>query len=135
MTEAELHRSVVKWLRMLYWRVPVIWFSVPNNPRSRAAGRRLKEQGMLAGAPDLVFLWGGDIPEGEAVDPAEGYWVMPGSLLIELKRPESYKVREGKLSPAQRIFKAAAARAGVPYMIARSIVDCEAALKDRGLIR
>ena len=134
MTEAELHRSVVKWLRMLCWLVPVIWFSVPNNPRSRAAGRRLKEQGMLAGAPDLVFLWGGDIPEGESVDPAEGYWVMPGSLLIELKRPKSRDTTAGRLSPAQRIFQTAAARAGVPYMIARSIVDCEGALKDRGLI-
>jgi hypothetical protein len=124
MTESELHRGIVKWLRMIHWRVPVIWFSVPNNPRSRVAGARLKAEGMLAGAPDLVFMWG--------VDPAP-VW-QPGVLLIELKRPKSYDTTAGKLSTSQKTFQAACETAGVPYEIARSIDDCERLLKDRGLI-
>jgi hypothetical protein len=128
MTEAELHRSVVKWLRMLYWRVPVIWFSVPNSPRSRTAGHRLKAEGMLAGAPDLVFLWN---VRGQGIDANAAANV----LLIELKRPKSRDTTAGRLSQPQRIFQAGCEHAGVPYMIARSISDCEAALKERGLIK
>lgn len=132
MTEAELHRSIVKWLRMVHWRIPVIWFSVPNNPRSRVAGQRLKAEGMLSGAPDLVFLWnawdkrGGSMPLNATT--------AANTLLIELKRPKSYGTTAGKLSRNQKTFQAACETAGVPYVIARSIDDCERVLKERGLI-
>ena len=56
MTEAELQEHVVHLMRA-YGRPEVCWFAVANGEqRSRSVGARLKRQGVIAGAPDMVFL-------------------------------------------------------------------------------
>ena len=56
MTEERLQESVVHLMRA-YGRPDVCWFAVPNGEqRRRSTGARLKRQGVIAGAPDMVFL-------------------------------------------------------------------------------
>lgn len=55
MTEEHIHEAIVKYLR---WVLPSGWdvWHIPNNPRSKIAGARLKKLGMKAGAPDIMIL-------------------------------------------------------------------------------
>ncbi len=55
--EAAIQRAVCAHLRQR--GVPgLLWFHVPNAPRSARAGAELKRQGMLAGVSDLLLLHG-----------------------------------------------------------------------------
>ena len=55
--EHKLQSACVKWFRLQYPKYSNVLFAIPNgakrNPRS---GRWYKEEGMLAGAPDMVLL-------------------------------------------------------------------------------
>ena len=103
-SESQIQRAFVEWLR---WQAPrdVIWFSVPNNPRSKITGARLKAEGMRAGAPDMVFI----LPSGRAA-------------CIEFKTPT------GRLSAEQRHFATGCEIMGVPYAVCRSSDEAIAAL-------
>ena len=80
--------------------------AVPNGgPRSARQGKRLKDEGMLAGYPDLIIDY-----------PAHGY---PG-LRIETKR-----VEKGVISPEQRRVIRALRSAGYAVAVARG---CDEAL-------
>ena len=59
MTEYEIHTALVQHLRLLA-NPEAVWFHVPNSPRNQIQGARLKRMGMLAGAPDLIFLHNGE---------------------------------------------------------------------------
>lgn len=55
-TEFELQAAIVQHLR-LRQRPKTFWFAVPNGEyRSKTTARRLKRQGVVRGAPDLVIL-------------------------------------------------------------------------------
>lgn len=53
--EGLIQRAIIEHLRIRADK-RVIYFSIPNSPRSKVAGGRLKAMGMLAGAPDLCFV-------------------------------------------------------------------------------
>lgn len=53
--EELIQRAIIDHLRIRADK-RVIFFSIPNSPRSKVAGGRLKAMGMLAGAPDLCFV-------------------------------------------------------------------------------
>lgn len=73
---------------------------VPNNPRSKIAGARLKRLGMLAGAPDLMILR----------PAARCAW-------IEVKPEGEY------LSQGQKDFRDWCKAQGHPWAVCRSIDD------------
>lgn len=108
--EAGFQREVVE--RLNRYRLPCLWFHVPNGGRrSRLEAAIFKGLGVKAGVADFIFLWGG------------------GCGCIELK------AGRGSLSDAQRDFRANCERLGVPYVVARSLTDIDAALAAWGLIR
>lgn len=86
-------------------------FAVPNGERRDAkTGAKLKGQGVLAGAPDLVFAHNGVI------------------AFIEVKKPSG-----GRLSPAQKRFQEKCAEERLPYAVVRGTADLAAFLRDIGV--
>jgi hypothetical protein len=54
-TEAEIHRAVIEHIE-LRGAAGLVYFHVPNAPRSAIAGRKLKDLGMRAGVSDLIMV-------------------------------------------------------------------------------
>lgn len=74
--------SLFLWWKLQYRDHPALLFAIPNGgARDRITGKRLKEEGVMAGIPDICLSW-----------PCGGYH----GLFIELKRQ-----RGGKVSKAQ----------------------------------
>ena len=94
--ETQIQRAFVEWLR---WNETdkLIWYSIPNSPRNKVAGARLKAEGMRAGSPDMGFV----LPNGEAA-------------FIE------FKTTEGRLSGDQRAFRKKCLAMGVRHAVCRS---------------
>jgi hypothetical protein len=104
MREEPIHVSIVTYLRTT---LPKDWvvMHTPNNPRSEAAGARLKRMGMIAGWPDITLL--GVIP---------GRW-QPFMGFLEVKAPK------GALRPAQKECHRSLQSLGFPVAVVRSIED------------
>lgn len=101
--EEILQRSLVEYLRLVADK-DCIWLHIPNGEaRSKATGGRLKAMGLLAGAPDLMFL----LPDASV-------------CFLELKRPG------GTSSAAQVAFAERCERIGVPVV---TVSDIDTALR------
>jgi hypothetical protein len=91
----------------------IVALHIPNEgKRSAVAGRMLRAEGMIAGAPDLLLL----------ADNGRTGWL-------------EVKAANGRLSDAQRAFHALLTRKGHRVAVVRSVDDAEAALRDWGWIR
>jgi hypothetical protein len=100
--ESRLQAACVRWFRLQYPRH--ILYAIPNGgARNKITGKILKDEGVLAGVPDLFLMSSND--KG-----AHG-------LYIEMK------TRDGVLSPAQKEFCAAAMLAGYACVVARSLEE------------
>lgn len=103
MDEHRLQQACVRWFRLQYPALRDVLVAVPNGGRRDAVtGARLKAEGVVAGASDLVLL-----------KPNRFY----GSLCIEMKTPR------GRQSPAQRDWQEAVEAAGDKYVVCRSLED------------
>ena len=105
-------------------KLKCVWFHVPNeyvvaNCLDKARIRKRQCQGMIAGAPDLIFAQG-----IEDLDGNKFYSVM----FIELK------TETGRLSDKQKLFKEWTENSGIPYIIAKSWNDVYNALIQRHFI-
>jgi len=110
--EDVIQRHVVTWLRWVGPRLKAIWFHVPNGGgRSAIEAAIFKGLGVTAGAPDLVFLWGG------------------GCACMEVK------AEDGRLSPGQVAFREACEQRGIPYAVVRNIDEAQTAVTGWGLIK
>lgn len=90
----------------------VRFFAVPNGgKRSKTEAAIMKGLGVRAGVPDIAVLW--VCNKGQ---PHVGF--------IEVKSGD------GRLSPAQEEFRDWCALAEVPWVLARSVADVQAALKE-----
>jgi hypothetical protein len=108
--EEALQRRVVNFLR--YVSPLALWFHVPNGGgRSKAEAGIMKAMGARAGVPDLIFLL-----------PSE-----PWRAAIELKTDT------GKLSAAQRAWRADSDALGVPFAVARSVLEVDTLLRGWGV--
>jgi elongation factor P hydroxylase len=111
MSEAYLQTHVCK-LLTAYARPEVCWWACPNGEqRSAKTGQRLKQQGVKAGAPDLMFVVGG------------------GFYGLELK------TEVGLMSPKQHVFREDLMRAGGTYHVARGLEQAIARLIEMGVFR
>ena len=108
-TEFEIHKALVKHLRVRA-RPDVVWFHVPNAPRNKIQGARLKAMGMLAGAPDLIFLH-----QGKA-------------FALELKSKTGIRVRPSK-------FCSRWLAAGGNYCLENSLDGALSCLEHWGIIK
>lgn len=56
MTEHDTQRLLVAWFRDRYPHLAAVFFAIPNGGhRNPATGRKLKEEGVLSGIPDLML--------------------------------------------------------------------------------
>lgn len=101
--EDAIQRGIVNWLRTVLPRAIVL--HIPNAPRSKITGARLKGLGMLKGAPDLLVC----LPEGRGV-------------FFEVKS------EKGRATPEQKDFAGACEMLGWHWFLVRSIEDARACL-------
>lgn len=109
MSEATLQRSIIKHLDAVL-PTSIRAVHVMNNPRSPIHGKRMKDQGMRAGVPDIMLIR------------SHGY-----VAFLEVK------TAKGRLSEPQRDWADWLASNQVPYAVVRSIGDVDAALADFGV--
>jgi VRR-NUC domain len=108
-TENNVQQQVARLLES-YCRPEVAWFAVPNGEwRFPRSARRLKLQGVRAGAPDLVLCVRGRFHG------------------IELKR------ERGRTSDAQEEMRDEIERAGGSYHLCRGLIEAIQCLKDLGV--
>jgi hypothetical protein len=106
--EERIHIAVVEYLR--FAAPGLVWFHVPNGGRrDPGEAAKLKQMGVRAGVPDLVFV----LPDGR-------------SAFVELKSDA------GTLEPEQAAFFDAIP-VEVPRAVCRSIDDVERALLSWGV--
>lgn len=113
--EQVLQIAAINYLRLAL--PDCIALHVPNGgKRGKVEAKILKAMGVLAGAPDILIVWG---------------WLHTGMLggagWIELK------AGKGKLSEAQEEFRDDCKRKGIFWAEARSLYDCERAVRSWGL--
>lgn len=104
--EHQLQCACVHWYRFAYARFSDLLFAIPNGGRRDVVtGRKLKDEGVLAGVADLFLA----IPNREY-----------HGLFIEMKTDK------GRQSEAQKNFQRAVTGAGYNYAICRSKEDFSA---------
>ena len=109
-TERQIQIQCVSWFRQRYPQVSDLFFSVPNGgARNAWTAKNLKDEGALAGVADLILLV-----------PRHGY----ASLCIEMKKPG------GRLSEAQKRFKASAEAFLSKYVVCYSFEEFKAVVED-----
>lgn len=101
--ESTIQQSFVTWFRAAFPEHALMLFAVPNGGgRSRVESAIMKGEGVTAGVSDLIFL-----------EAHGGY----GALCIEFKTTR----KESKQSKSQKIWQAAAEKAGNKYVIVRTL--------------
>ena len=107
-SEDQIQRQLLAWLKAVCPNAIV--FAVPNGEhRNKITAAKLKGQGVLPGAPDLVMAKDGVI------------------AFVEVKRPK------GRQSRAQKAFQEKCAEQRLPYGVVRSPGDLQAFLDDIGI--
>jgi hypothetical protein len=107
--EDAIQKQIVNYLRhVLHGSAMVL--HIHNNPRSAIDGARLKQMGLVAGAPDLLVV----LPHNKGV-------------FIEVKTDK------GRVSEAQHSFSFSCQALGWPWFVARSVDDVRLAFKALGI--
>lgn len=108
--EHRIQSSCVRWFRCQYPQYAEVLFAIPNAARrSERMGAYMKEEGMLPGVSDLIFL------------KANRFY---GALCIEMKKPK------GKQVDTQKKWQQAAERAGNKYALCYSFEDFQREVND-----
>lgn len=108
--EHKLQVSMVNWFRLQYPSMRHNLFAVPNGGRRDAAtGRRLKDEGVLAGVSDLILLKSN-----------QHY----GALLIETK------TKKGTQRESQKEWESKITADGYKYVVIRSLDEFIKAVND-----
>ncbi len=108
--EHKLQVSMVNWFRLQYPSMRHNLFAVPNGGRRDAAtGRRLKDEGVLAGVSDLILLKSN-----------QHY----GALLIETK------TKKGTQRESQKEWESKITADGYKYAVVRSLDEFIKAVND-----
>jgi hypothetical protein len=101
--EHNLQKSCVNFFRLKYPNYSRLLIAIPNGGvRDIITGKRLKEEGVVAGAPDLFLFI-----------PNDGFH----GLAIEMKS------EKGRLTESQALFQAELLRQNYCYEVVRSIDD------------
>jgi hypothetical protein len=118
--ELESHQIQIPLVEILRWTIKpeVVWHHVPNGElRDKDVAAKLKAMGVKPGSADLEFFWK-SLAENQ-----------PRILFLELKLPGR------TLSESQVAFCVKAKAIGAEYLVATSVDEALAILKERGLLR
>ena len=108
--EHRIQVDCVRWFRLQYPEYADILFAIPNGGRRDAiTGAKLKDEGVIAGVSDLIFL------------KANRFY---GSLCIEMKKPG------GRQSESQKTFEEAVRAFKGKYVICYSLEEFQAVVAD-----
>ncbi len=108
--EHEIQKSCVKWFNIRYPKLRGLLFAIPNGEiRDISTGKKLKEEGVVAGVSDLVLLYPG------AFYP---------SLCIEMK------TKKGKQQKSQKLWQKKVETVGSKYVVCRSLDDFMKAIQE-----
>lgn len=108
--EHQLQCSCVQWFRLAYPHYAHCLFAVPNGAkRDKIIGKRLREEGVLAGVADLILLKSNSAH---------------GALLIEMKTPK------GRLSDVQKLWSKKIMANGYKYIVCRSFDEFRQSVED-----
>lgn len=108
--ESQIQCKSVKWFRATYPHLELLLFSIPNGGwRYKSIAAKMVEEGMLAGAADILFLF------------PSGRW---NGLAIEFKAPGR------KPKPEQWAFGGAIMGAGYLYRVVYSYVEFKQLITD-----
>lgn len=107
-TESAVQRALLDWFA---WVLPdAVVFAVPNGgKRDKVTAAKMKREGVLPGAPDLIVVWRGIV------------------FFVEVKK------HDGRLSEAQKTFRDAVEAQGLHYIVVRNTDELNVALRDRGV--
>ena len=109
MTEYEIQKAIVKWVKASNDPRLAFMYATPNEGRrSPAHYQKRKSEGMLSGVPDLHLPY----PIHDREHPL--LIIKPG-LFVEVKTPN------GELSKVQQDFKNFCDGVGYPYVIVRTV--------------
>jgi hypothetical protein len=109
MTEDSIHKSILRYLRMV---LPSHWliYHTPNGgSRHPIEAANMKGLGVIAGVPDLTIIGDGK------------------TFFMEVKS------KSGRVQPSQRMFMGKLEKNGIEYAVVRSIDDAKACLQAWGL--
>lgn len=110
MTEHDAQRLLVAWFRNRYPNLAGVFFAIPNGgARNPATAKRLKDEGVMAGVPDLFLA----VPRGEKF-----------GLFLELK------TAQGRVSTAQKAALHALTTQGYAVAVAHGYEAAKAVLID-----
>lgn len=114
MSRGPEHCEQVAFVQMarLVLRSDVLFHAIPNERRSKGEAGRMKAEGALAGAADLIVLW----------------WNGAHCRVVYLE----FKSAKGRQSPAQKAFARTAQSAGADYVVVRSVEAAMEALRTLG---
>lgn len=118
--EEKFHISVRE---MLDRELPqdVSYLHIPNAPRSKAAGAKLKKMGMKRGAPDLLFIRRRDD------------FMLAEAMAIELKPDKEEHGARGYLSQAQKDWRDEFTGMHGKYAVCRTMNEVREALSEWGV--
>jgi hypothetical protein len=126
--EQQVHIAIVDFLRYALGQTWLV-VHVPNEGlRSRIAGGKLREMGMLAGFPDIMVVG----PPMRYAARAEADGAIP-VLVCHFVGFLEVKTDKGKLTPAQEAFRDECRRSRRPWALCRSIDDAREALREWGV--
>ena len=110
LTERQIQIQCVSWFRLRYPEASRVFFAIPNgSARNAWTAKNLRDEGVLAGAPDLMLLV-----------PRHGF----ASLCIEMKKAG------GTQSDKQKAFEEAAKEFKNKYVICYSFDEFKAVVED-----
>lgn len=107
--EDAIQKQIVNFLRNVLPGSAMV-LHIHNNPRSAIDGARLKQMGLMKGAPDLLVV----LPHGKG-------------CFIEVKS------EKGAVKPEQHSFSFSCQALGWPWFVARSVDDVRLAFKALGI--
>lgn len=124
--EQDLQIQVAEFLDLAL-EAPQRWFHVPNGGfRTAAEAALFKAQGVKAGVGDVLILC--PLPDNLRVIQA-GFTLPAGARLVWIE----LKSEDGRLSTAQKDWRAWCELVGVPWYCCRSLEDVVAACADAGV--
>lgn len=118
--EEKFHISVKE---MLDRELPsgIMYLHIPNAPRSKTAGAKLKKMGMKRGAPDMLFLR------------ARDDFQLAEAMAIELKTDKEEHGSKGYLSQAQKDWRDEFIGIHGKYAVCRTLNEVREALTEWGV--
>ncbi len=125
-SEHDHQRDFVRWFRARHG--PLSCYSVPNEgKRNHKTANWLKSAGRLSGAPDVHLVPHGRVPNFTG----SRYAMAP--VVVEMKRPDERKKKNGGVSDEQRAVHTVMRAAGWIVIVAYGFDDARAQVLDLGL--